>query len=67
LTGAFLQSALWDEALIYIAPKLMGQSAMPLVGFVLENIRDAFNFTFKDVTRLDQDIRIRALNPHIKD
>ena len=65
LTGAFLKSALWDEALIYIAPKLMGQSAMPLAGFALEKMAEAFNFTFKDVTRFDQDIRIRALNAHV--
>jgi len=62
LTGAFLKSPLWDEALVYIAPKFMGQSAMPLAGFALEHMAETFNFSFKDVTQFDQDIRIRALN-----
>ncbi len=64
VTGSFFENGLWDEALIYVAPKLMGQSAMPLAGIALDKMADAFTFSFKDVTRLDKDIRIRALNPN---
>ncbi|MBV1906149.1 MAG: bifunctional diaminohydroxyphosphoribosylaminopyrimidine deaminase/5-amino-6-(5-phosphoribosylamino)uracil reductase RibD [Pseudomonadales bacterium] len=61
LTGAFFESALWDEAIFYIAPKLMGCSALPLVELAFNKMSEAINFKFRDMTVLEPDIRIRAL------
>ena len=61
LTGAFYTQALWDEALVYMAPKLLGRTGRALAEFSIDRMSDALNVELSDVTRLGQDFRIRVL------
>lgn len=40
LAGAFIAENLWDELILYLAPKLMGMDARPLVNLQLSNMAD---------------------------
>ena len=60
LAGAFLNAGLVDEVLLYMAPKLLGNLARPLVHMPeLVHLEQALNFTLFDVTQLGQDLRLR--------
>ena len=58
LTGAFLRDGLWDEALVYLAPKILGRTAMPLTGLAVERLADALGGTIHSVERVGSDIRV---------
>ncbi len=65
LGGAFLQSGLVDELLLYVAPMLLGDAARPLAVLPgLERLADAIRFEFEEVVRVGADLRIR-LRPHL--
>jgi diaminohydroxyphosphoribosylaminopyrimidine deaminase/5-amino-6-(5-phosphoribosylamino)uracil reductase len=60
LTGELLRVSLVDELLLYVAPKLLGPQARPLVELPeIRELRDARGFTLVDVQRLDDDLRLR--------
>ncbi|UDG80604.1 Riboflavin biosynthesis protein RibD [Candidatus Hartigia pinicola] len=60
LAGSLLKLGLVDELIVYIAPKLLGDSARNLVNFSpLEQLSDALKFEFMDVNKLGDDLRVR--------
>jgi diaminohydroxyphosphoribosylaminopyrimidine deaminase/5-amino-6-(5-phosphoribosylamino)uracil reductase len=61
LTGAVLAAGLWDEALIYLAPKLLGSTARPLAEMALETLSDGVEMELADVSRVGPDLRLRVL------
>ncbi|MBL4851454.1 MAG: bifunctional diaminohydroxyphosphoribosylaminopyrimidine deaminase/5-amino-6-(5-phosphoribosylamino)uracil reductase RibD [Gammaproteobacteria bacterium] len=65
LCGAFLKANLIDELIIYMAPKLMGSTAQPLVDLPLLNMADALELKIKEIRAVGDDWRITA-TPNIK-
>ena len=65
LAGAWLQHSLVDELLLYVAPKLLGPQARPLVHLeALHELRQAPGFAIMDVSRIGADLRLR-LRPDV--
>lgn len=65
LSGAFIQAGLVDELIIYLAPKLLGDAARPLVNLPgLEKLADCVQLDIKSMKKIgegvDQNIRIVA-------
>jgi diaminohydroxyphosphoribosylaminopyrimidine deaminase/5-amino-6-(5-phosphoribosylamino)uracil reductase len=59
LAGAFVQEELVDEIILYVAPRLMGDDAAPLLAAKaagLDGIETSFEF--HDVRRIGEDIRL---------
>lgn len=62
LSGAFLQAGLVDELVIYMAPKLLGSSARPLMSLPgMEKMADQVNLEITDVRSVGEDWRINAI------
>jgi diaminohydroxyphosphoribosylaminopyrimidine deaminase/5-amino-6-(5-phosphoribosylamino)uracil reductase len=60
LAGALLQAGLVDELIVYMAPKLLGDSARGLCVLPgLEKLADAPTFEFSDVRQVGPDLRLR--------
>ena len=60
LAGELLRQGLADELLLYVAPKLLGPSARPLLAFPeLTELDAAPTFTIAEVTRVGDDLRLR--------
>lgn len=57
LAGAFVQAGLVDELWVYMAPKLMGSSARPLLDLPLDVMSDSIELKLKDVRQFGEDIR----------
>ncbi len=65
VAGALLHQELVDELIIYIAPKLLGPQARPLVEIgELRNLQDAPNLMVVDTCRIGEDVRLRLRPPH---
>lgn len=67
LSGAFLQAGLVDELVIYMAPKLLGSSARPLMSLPgMEKMADQVELAIQDVRSVGDDWRINAIvrGPH---
>jgi diaminohydroxyphosphoribosylaminopyrimidine deaminase / 5-amino-6-(5-phosphoribosylamino)uracil reductase len=63
LAGSFISKQLVDEIVLYIAPKLLGEDAAPLLHLRLGERQEALReFEFRDVQRIGDDIRL-ILNP----
>jgi diaminohydroxyphosphoribosylaminopyrimidine deaminase/5-amino-6-(5-phosphoribosylamino)uracil reductase len=58
LIGAFLAAGLWDEALVYLAPKWLGSSARPQAQLPLERMAQAIEATIADCILIDRDLRL---------
>lgn len=60
LTGALVRQSLVDELLVYVAPKLLGPKALPLVELPpLGNLGDAPEFELLELRDLGGDARLR--------
>ena len=59
LAGAFIRQRLWDEAIVYLAPKVLGDAARPLARLAFERLGAAPTATICDVARLGEDVRVR--------
>ncbi|MBW4050921.1 MAG: bifunctional diaminohydroxyphosphoribosylaminopyrimidine deaminase/5-amino-6-(5-phosphoribosylamino)uracil reductase RibD [Proteobacteria bacterium] len=60
LAGALLRQGLVDELILYIAPKLLGPQARPLVEMgELRNLHEAPGFIVVDTRQIGEDIRLR--------
>jgi len=60
LAGALLREALVDELILYVAPKLLGPQARPLID--MDELRDlaaAPGFVIADTRQLGEDVRLR--------
>jgi diaminohydroxyphosphoribosylaminopyrimidine deaminase/5-amino-6-(5-phosphoribosylamino)uracil reductase len=61
LSGALLSAGLVDELILYVAPKLLGDSARGLFQLpALSALADAVSLEFKDVRMVGNDMRIIA-------
>lgn len=59
--GALLAAGLIDELVIYIAPRLLGDTARGMFAVpALESLRDSYSLTFEDVRQVGPDLRITA-------
>ena len=60
LAGALLQQMLVDELVIYLAPRLLGPQARPLVEIpALDRLDDALNFDVAETRQIGDDVRLR--------
>lgn len=65
LAGAMLAQALVDELIIYIAPRLLGPQARPLVEMgELQSLQDALGFIVVDSRQIGEDVRLRLRPQH---
>jgi diaminohydroxyphosphoribosylaminopyrimidine deaminase/5-amino-6-(5-phosphoribosylamino)uracil reductase len=59
LAAAFLEAALVDELILYVAPHFLGMDAPPLAALAgLENVRQLTRFEFQDQRLIDSDLRL---------
>ncbi|TKB49237.1 bifunctional diaminohydroxyphosphoribosylaminopyrimidine deaminase/5-amino-6-(5-phosphoribosylamino)uracil reductase RibD [Ferrimonas sediminicola] len=59
LAGAFLSAGLWDELILYQAPKMMGSDGRGVVNLPeLAEMTQVPEFQFKDVRRVGADLRL---------
>ncbi|MCW5633338.1 MAG: bifunctional diaminohydroxyphosphoribosylaminopyrimidine deaminase/5-amino-6-(5-phosphoribosylamino)uracil reductase RibD [Rubrivivax sp.] len=63
LNASLLRAGLVDELLVYLAPKLLGLGREMAAFGPLTELSQAMAFTFIDVTRVGDDLRIRARPP----
>ena len=59
LLGAMLEAGLWDELLVYLAPKLLGSDARPLAKLPLLSMSEAVQAKIVDCVQVGEDLRIR--------
>ncbi|MBH81082.1 MAG: riboflavin biosynthesis protein RibD [Gammaproteobacteria bacterium] len=59
LLGAFLDADLWDELLVYMAPKLLGSDARPLANLPLDKMNEAVQARLIDCVPVGDDLRLR--------
>lgn len=60
LNGSFVREGLVDELVVYLAPKLLGEGREMAAFGPLAALGDALPLRFDDVTRIGDDLRIRA-------
>ena len=58
LIGAFLADGLWDELVLYLAPKFLGASARPLAEFNLSRMAEAINARIAATEMVGEDLRL---------
>jgi diaminohydroxyphosphoribosylaminopyrimidine deaminase/5-amino-6-(5-phosphoribosylamino)uracil reductase len=60
LAGQLLELSCVDELLLYVAPKLLGPQARPLVDLPqLQELQSALQFSLFDMERVGEDLRLR--------
>lgn len=55
LTGSFIQHQLLDDLKLFVAPKLMGADAMPVLGLHFAKMHEALDITINDITAIGSD------------
>lgn len=59
LSTAFIKSGLVDELIIYIAPKLLGSDAKPLLEIAgIQSMSETTDFDIKDLAKVGNDIKV---------
>ncbi len=58
LAGSFIDAGLCDELVIYMAPKLLGDRARPLVHLNIERMHDAVGLRLAQLTRIGDDVKL---------
>jgi diaminohydroxyphosphoribosylaminopyrimidine deaminase/5-amino-6-(5-phosphoribosylamino)uracil reductase len=58
LSAGFMNAGLVDECWTYIAPKLMGSSARPLMSITMDTMSEAIPLSFDQVCMLGEDIKV---------
>ena len=61
LIGAFLTAGLWDELLLYVAPKFLGSDARPLAHLPIARMLDAIEAKIAHRDVLGGDLRLRLI------
>ncbi len=60
LAGALIGGELWDEMILYLAPKLLGSAARPLIGKQIDRLQDAIDGRIEECVQLGDDLRLRV-------
>ncbi|SDS82219.1 diaminohydroxyphosphoribosylaminopyrimidine deaminase / 5-amino-6-(5-phosphoribosylamino)uracil reductase [Halopseudomonas sabulinigri] len=60
LSGAFWRAGLVDELIVYMAPRLLGSQARPLMQLPFESMSEAMDVAVSDMRAIGQDWRITA-------
>tara|TARA_R110000764_G_scaffold120765_2_gene208414 strand:+ start:17104 stop:18234 length:1131 start_codon:yes stop_codon:yes gene_type:complete len=60
LSGAFWRAGLVDELIVYMAPRLLGSQARPLMQLPFESMSEAMDIAVTDTRAIGQDWRITA-------
>ncbi|HCP50627.1 MAG TPA: bifunctional diaminohydroxyphosphoribosylaminopyrimidine deaminase/5-amino-6-(5-phosphoribosylamino)uracil reductase RibD, partial [Gammaproteobacteria bacterium] len=58
LNASFFQQGLWDEAIVYMAPCLMGDTARPLASLGFDDMDETISTSVKSIETLGPDLRI---------
>lgn len=58
LVSEFFRHGLWDEWLVYIAPKLLGSTALAVTQLQLDKLQDSVQGRVSSVTPLGSDVRV---------
>ena len=58
LIGAFIEADLWDELILYVAPRLLGSAARPLAALALPTLSEAATGRIVHVARFGEDLRL---------
>ena len=58
LTGALFQANLWDEAVIYLAPKVLGDAAMPMARLSIEHLAEALHGDIHSTETVGGNLRV---------
>lgn len=66
LVGAFLSRGLWDEILLYVAPKLLGSDARPMATLPLVAMGQAVQTTIVECVPVGGDLRVRLVPAPLK-
>jgi diaminohydroxyphosphoribosylaminopyrimidine deaminase/5-amino-6-(5-phosphoribosylamino)uracil reductase len=61
LIGSFFAAELWDELLVYLAPKLLGSDARPLANLPIGTMADSVAATIRDCVPVGNDLRLRLV------
>ncbi|MDI6023595.1 bifunctional diaminohydroxyphosphoribosylaminopyrimidine deaminase/5-amino-6-(5-phosphoribosylamino)uracil reductase RibD [Leucobacter sp. UT-8R-CII-1-4] len=64
IATAFLRAGLVDEVLVYVAPALLGGPRVAISDLGIESMADIQRLSITDVTRLDEDLLIKASIHH---
>lgn len=64
LAGAFLRERLWDEVIVYVAPKLLGRTARPLAEMEFDRLADTIGGRVAGSERIGDDIRVILKHDH---
>ena len=58
LSGSFIEKNLVDELIVYVAPKILGSDAKPLLEISgLSSLAEATQLEIKEVTEIGKDIK----------
>ena len=63
LVGSFLEAQLWDELLIYVAPKFLGSQARAMANIQLNHMDQAIEAKIVSTDMVGGDIRTRLIPP----
>lgn len=58
LVGAFLAQSLWDELILYVAPRLLGSDARAMATLPLARLDQAVTMTVRDTADVGGDLRL---------
>jgi diaminohydroxyphosphoribosylaminopyrimidine deaminase/5-amino-6-(5-phosphoribosylamino)uracil reductase len=61
LVGALLAEGLWEELLVYVAPKLLGSDALPMATLPIVAMDQAIRATVRDSAMVGEDVRLRLV------
>ena len=61
LAGALIGEELWDEMILYLAPRLLGAAARPLIDRDIEWLADAVSGRFDDCVPVGEDLRLHLV------
>lgn len=68
LAGSFVEAGLWDELIVYMAPKLLGSHARPLLNLPIDEMSHSKGLVLKDVRQFGDDLRLiyQATKPSLQ-
>lgn len=58
LAGSFVEAGLWDELIVYMAPKLLGSQARSLLNLPIDEMIHSKGLVLKDLRQFGDDLRL---------